>query len=179
VTPYEFPDNDLMVELFNIYFRYINIFMPLLHRPTFEKAVANRFHLRNSSFGALVLMVCAVSSRFSNDPRIFSPGDPELSAGWKWFAQIRMSERNMVATPSLYDIQVRCVGVPSRLFDNLKILNFLQMSVTFLMGSSAAFASWTIIGIGIRLVQVVGANRREMYSNNLTVEGELWKRTVW
>lgn len=114
---YEFPEDDLMTELVDLYFRHINIFMPLLHRPTFSKSIADGFHLLNNSFGALVLLICAIASRFSDDPRIFEPDTSEHSAGWKWFSQIRMSQRTMLAKPCLYDLQVYCVGVISRLLD--------------------------------------------------------------
>lgn len=49
----------------------------------------------------------------------------------------------------------------------------------FLQGSSAPQACWTMVGIGIRLAQDVGAHRRKVYSHKLTVEDELWKRAFW
>ena len=49
----------------------------------------------------------------------------------------------------------------------------------FLQGSSAPQSCWTIIGIGIRLVQDVGAHRRKVYGSSLTAEDELWKRAFW
>jgi Fungal specific transcription factor domain len=49
----------------------------------------------------------------------------------------------------------------------------------FLQGSSAPQACWTMVGIGLRLAQEVGAHRRKVYSHKLTVEEELWKRAFW
>ena len=53
------------------------------------------------------------------------------------------------------------------------------MSVSFLQGSSSTNACWTMIGVGIRMAQDVGAHRKASYTDTLTLEGELWKRTVW
>ena len=49
----------------------------------------------------------------------------------------------------------------------------------FLHGSSTPQASWTVIGVGIRLAQDVGAHRKKVYNPARTVEEELWKRAVW
>ncbi|KAK7064995.1 hypothetical protein R3P38DRAFT_3340106 [Favolaschia claudopus] len=85
----EFPPDDLLHDLINIYFHQVNIYWPILHRPTFEKSLADGLHLQNPSFGAIVLAVCAVASRNSPDERVFLPCEHgKLSAGWKWFRQI-------------------------------------------------------------------------------------------
>ena len=49
----------------------------------------------------------------------------------------------------------------------------------FLQGSSAPQACWTIIGVGIRMAQDVGAHRKKVYNATPTVEEELWKRAFW
>ena len=49
----------------------------------------------------------------------------------------------------------------------------------FLHGSSTPQASWTVIGVGIRLAQDVGAHRKKVYNPTRTVEEELWKRAYW
>ena len=36
-----------------------------------------------------------------------------------------------------------------------------------------------MVGVGIRLAQDVGAHRRKVYGNKLTIEDELWKRAFW
>jgi hypothetical protein len=85
--------------------------MPLLHRPTFEQGVASGLHLRDSSFGGLVLLICAIGSRFSNDPRVFLEGaGSTLSSGWKWFQQVRVMKKNVLIPPTLYDVQYCCVS---------------------------------------------------------------------
>lgn len=54
-----------------------------------------------------------------------------------------------------------------------------QLSVQFLQGSSAPQACWTMVGIGIRLSQDVGAHRRKKRDNTVTAEEEMWKRAFW
>lgn len=55
----------------------------------------------------------------------------------------------------------------------------VQLAVQFLQGSSAPQSCWTMVGIGIRLAQDVGAHRRKVHQRALTVEDELWKRAFW
>lgn len=159
---YQFPDPDLLASLVVLYFENMNSFLPLLHRPMFEKSLAGGLHLRDDGFGAVVLLVTAVGARFSDDPRVALPGtDAMHSAGWAWFNQVQMVRRSLFSPPSLYDLQIYC------------------LSALFLQGSSAPQSCWTIIGIGIRLVQDVGAHRRKVYGTSLTTEDELWKRAFW
>ncbi|KAG0702839.1 fungal-specific transcription factor domain-containing protein [Suillus ampliporus] len=147
-----FLTEDLAASLVDLYFTHINILTPLLHRPTFESKAAQGLHRRNSSFGAVYLLVLAVGSRFSDDPRVFLEGENEHSGGWKFFEQVQMVRKTLLGPPCLEDLQV---------------------------GTSAPQACWTIVGIGIRLAQDVGAHRRKAYGNKPTVEEELWKRAFW
>ncbi|KAF9461610.1 hypothetical protein BDZ94DRAFT_1323197 [Collybia nuda] len=85
---YKFPEEDLLKALIELYFKHSNLYIPLLHRPTFENSIAEGLHLKNDMFGATVLLVCAVASRYSDDPRILLDGvDSYHSCGWKWFDQ--------------------------------------------------------------------------------------------
>jgi len=99
--------------------------MPLLHRPTFTKAVREDLHLRDHHFGELVLGLCALASRQSDDPRNASEGiDSKLSYGWKWcdfvcnvdyftdlhrFRQIKLVRQSFINKPSVYELQLYCV----------------------------------------------------------------------
>ncbi|KAF8072284.1 fungal-specific transcription factor domain-containing protein [Lyophyllum atratum] len=159
---YVFPDNDLMASLVDLYFEKSNFFLPLLHRPTFERSVSEGLHLRDDGFAANLLLVCSVGSRFSEDPRVLLDGVQSFhSAGWKWFHQVHKVKRSLLTPPSLYDLQFYC------------------LSVMFLQGTSTPQWCWTMIGIGIRMAQDVGAHRRKFDKNNMTVEDELWKRAFW
>jgi hypothetical protein len=66
----EFPDPALLDTLVGHYFKHVNIELPLLHRPTFERDIAQGLHRRDATFGAVVLLVCAMGSRYSDDPRV-------------------------------------------------------------------------------------------------------------
>ncbi|KIJ60357.1 hypothetical protein HYDPIDRAFT_117261 [Hydnomerulius pinastri MD-312] len=159
---YTFPEDDLSRDLVELYFVHANCITPLLHRPSFERNILKGEHIRDPSFGAVYLLVCAVGSRFSDDPRVLLEGtNSEHSAGWKYFEQVQMVRKTLLGPPCLEDLQVYC------------------LSVLFLQGTSAPQACWTIVGIGIRLAQDVGAHRRKVYSSKITVDGELWKRAFW
>ncbi|KAJ7452985.1 fungal-specific transcription factor domain-containing protein, partial [Mycena galericulata] len=156
---YVFPPPDVVSDLIELYFENMNVYLPLLHRPTFEHAVADNLHLRDDKFAANVLLVCAVASRFSNDPRVFDADSP-LKCGWKYFSQVSPAVEDLVfATPTLYDLQYYCLAI-----------QFLD--------ASAPQAPWTLIGIGIRIAQDVGAHRQQP-SMRPTVDSELWKRAFW
>ncbi|PCH38618.1 hypothetical protein WOLCODRAFT_136368 [Wolfiporia cocos MD-104 SS10] len=152
-----------MHELIDLYFVNKNTYMPLLHRPTFESNVADGLHLRNQGFGSTVLLVCAIGARYTEDPRVYLPGyenDP-LARGWKWFNLIHNVKRTWLSSPTLYDLQVCC------------------LLVQFMESTSAPHATWSIIGIGIRLAQDVGAHRKKVYNQQHRAEEELWKRAFW
>lgn len=158
-----FPPEDLMSHLIDCYFARMNVQIPLLHRPTFEKGIEDGLHKRDEGFGSTVLLVCALGARWTEDPRVILPGtNSGHSAGWEWFRQVQWVRRSLLSPPRLYDLQICC------------------LTAMFLHGSSTPQSSWTVIGTGIRLAQDVGAHRRKVYNHNKrTVEDELWKRAFW
>ncbi|EEB93922.1 hypothetical protein MPER_07357, partial [Moniliophthora perniciosa FA553] len=146
---YQFPEDDLMKDLIDLYFTKMNILLPVLHRPTFERNIAEKLHLENGVFAGILLLVCANASRMSNDPRVLLPAvDSWLSCGWKWFVQIDLVGKKFLDVPTLYNLQNIC-------------------------GSSAPHACWTMVGIGLRMAQQLDAHRRRKAH---TVEDELAKR---
>jgi hypothetical protein len=75
-TPnYVFPDQDLITSLVNVYFTNVHATLPLLHRPSFERSVAEGLHLNDYRFGGTLLAVLAVASRVS------IPTEPSLFGG--------------------------------------------------------------------------------------------------
>ncbi|KAF8972347.1 fungal-specific transcription factor domain-containing protein [Flammula alnicola] len=151
---YTFPEHDLSMHLIDLYFTHVNLYLPLLHRPILKSW--------NETFAPVFLLVCAVGARYSDDPRVKLEGyDSYHSCGWKWFGQVQAVRRSMLTPPTLFDIQLYC------------------LSAQFLQGSSAPQSCWTIVGIGIRLAQDVGAHRRKLHTHTLTAEDELWKRAFW
>ena len=103
---YDFPDQDLLWLLVDKYFTHVNAFLPLLHRPTFESQVGDGLHLRDGEFGGVVLLVCALGSRHTDDPRVLLPGTSDLaSAGWAWFDQVQLLRSSCLAPASIYEVQ--------------------------------------------------------------------------
>lgn len=106
----DFPPPDLLEMLVDLYFRNMNDYMPLLHRPTFEQGIKEGLHHHDEGFGSTVLLVCANGARFTDDPRVLLD-DHQIpqSAGWKWFQQVQMVRKSLLAPPRLYDLQIYAV----------------------------------------------------------------------
>ncbi|KAH9894867.1 fungal-specific transcription factor domain-containing protein [Cubamyces lactineus] len=164
LPPYtDFPPPELMRTLIDAYFENMNIFVPILHRPTLEKGIAEGLHLRDEGFGAVVLLVCANGSGWMEDPtdpRLLDAGSQRLP-GAKWFLQVERARRSVIANPRLYDLQ-KCV------------------LMAHYMGSfGTPHSTWTLVGLGLRMAQDVGVHRRKTYGSMKKAEGELWKRAFW
>ncbi|KAJ3724173.1 fungal-specific transcription factor domain-containing protein [Lentinula guzmanii] len=156
-----FPEDDLLHDLINDYFVHSEPYIPLLHRSTFEKSVAENLHLRDVGFGQVVLAVCAVASRYGLDPRNM-PEDSKsgLSLGWRWYSQISLNMSSFLEIPRLYDLQL-----------------FVLMTM-YLQASSIAESSWIILGVAMRLAQSTGLHRRRP-DQPRTIRRELWIRAFW
>ncbi|KIK51276.1 hypothetical protein GYMLUDRAFT_78264 [Collybiopsis luxurians FD-317 M1] len=172
--PLIFPENDLLQSLISLYFSNINVYYPILHKPTFVRSISENLHLEDRRFGALVLAVCAVGARFSDDARVYEDGllgskeenrgnaKVEQSVGWKWIRQIQLVKKSFTEPPSIYEIQLYGVYV------------------LFMQATTTPEACWIIVSIGVRFAQDVGAHRRKQSdSEKPTIENELWKRVFW
>ncbi|KAJ7709839.1 fungal-specific transcription factor domain-containing protein [Mycena rosella] len=156
---YTFPEPDLLQSLIQLYFANVNCFYPILHKPTFERNVAAKLHLRDHRFAATLLMVCSLGARNSDDPRVYLDSESSFhSAGWKWHNQVRVIPKHLIYKPNLYELQT------------------IAMSSLFLLALSPV--AWNQIGFGLRRAQDVGAHRR-MKQSHPTAEHELWKRVFW
>ncbi|KAF9454031.1 hypothetical protein P691DRAFT_657228 [Macrolepiota fuliginosa MF-IS2] len=156
-----FPETDLLGELVALYFERFDVHVPLLHRPTFERDLANDLHLHDTGFGQVVLMVCALASRSTDNPRVMLPGDKTcLSSGFKYFSQTQLLRNKLLEKPSLYDLQYYCLVIP------------------YLMASLPQ-AAWNLVGFALRIAQERGAHRRRGEGYKPTVVDELWKRCFW
>ncbi|CAE7073485.1 unnamed protein product [Rhizoctonia solani] len=161
LAPVELPPADLVDSLVDLFFRYTNAYYPIFHRGVFDHERACGTHLASDStgrtFARVLLLVCAVASRWSSDPRVFKDGQT-LSAGYEFFHRAGPVTWAVRAQASLYDVQI-CI-----------------LSALFLHGSSAHYSGWIVLGIGIRLAQDVGAHRKK---EKITIENELYKRAFW
>ncbi|KAJ7158966.1 fungal-specific transcription factor domain-containing protein [Mycena crocata] len=171
-TPkFDYPPDDLLPALVELYFAHINnLFFPLLHRPTFERALAAQLHLQDEGFAGTLLLVCALGARYSSDPRVCPSGASDVAgmgkemAGYDWFAQVKLpgAGQPLVRQPSLYELQCYC------------------LAVQYLDRVAGARACWTLVGFGVRLGQDIGAHRiRIPPGTTITPEEELEKRAYW
>ncbi|KAK0204128.1 fungal-specific transcription factor domain-containing protein [Desarmillaria ectypa] len=158
---YVFPDIDLITSLVAIYFETINPILPVLHRPTFTKDVANGLHLRDEYFGATLLLVLSVASRYSDDPRVLADPGSKLSAGWEFINQAPLFKKAVLSPPSLYELQSPVLGV------------------VYSLGTSVPQFCWTMVGVGLRAATEIGLHRRKPEGHKMTVDDELKKRSFW
>ncbi|KAJ7779693.1 fungal-specific transcription factor domain-containing protein [Mycena metata] len=162
---FRFPPSTLMAELVGLYFTQQNIYVPLLHRPTFERSVVEGLHLRDLGFASTLLLVCAIGSRWSIDPSVVSRGarhgTGSLACGWEWFDQVPPPRDYIFGQTRLYDLQYYC------------------LTAQFLEGGPEQRACWILIGTGLRLAQDIGVHRRNATVETPSVEGELFKRAFW
>jgi hypothetical protein len=72
-------------------------------------------HLTDRLFGANVMLMCCVASRFSDDPRVlWDLSSPRRSSGWRWFHQTQaVKGSTLFNTISLGEVQYACVRVLS------------------------------------------------------------------
>ncbi|KAF7309737.1 Zn(2)-C6 fungal-type domain-containing protein [Mycena indigotica] len=199
---YTFPPMALMNELVTLYFTHINTYLPLLHRPTFERGIREGLFLRHDGFAATVLLVCANASRWHPDPRVGAPGgigvglDDRYGRGPVSYADTNGNHSVLPpkTVPSVigsapgmglacgwawFD-QVPLVG--SHMFGQATLydLQYYALAVQFLEGSSAPQSCWTILGVGLRLALDLGVHRRSSeVEPPPTVERELMKRAFW
>ncbi|KAJ7653333.1 fungal-specific transcription factor domain-containing protein [Mycena polygramma] len=164
IPPYTFPDADLLAALVDLYFEKFNPFWPLLHRPTFDRKLTNELHLRDPGFASVLLMVCSLGARHSDDPRVLLDGvDSHFfqSAGWKWHSQVRVIPKHLLPTgPDLYELQT------------------IALSALYHQVISPTTICWYQIGVGLRRAQDVGAHRRRNQPRP-AAEHEEWKRVFW
>ncbi|KAJ7600730.1 fungal-specific transcription factor domain-containing protein [Mycena floridula] len=161
--PLIFPEPDLLIDLVNLTFANANAFWPLFHKPTFDRLIQQGKHLVHREFGMIVLTVCAIGARYSNDPRVFhdSGGQGGLSTGWQYFRQVSLIRSSFMKPTSLYELQLYC------------------MHMFYMKGTSKAESCWITLGIAIRLALDIGLHRKKPNAGRRTVESELWIRVFW
>ncbi|KIY66985.1 hypothetical protein CYLTODRAFT_422928 [Cylindrobasidium torrendii FP15055 ss-10] len=159
---YIFPEPDLMAELIILFLDNFTPYLPLFHRPTFERLLSEGHIHTNREFAAVVLCVCAVGARLSKDPRVLIQGT-EASAGWVWFKQVfEEGQRPMVGRVTLYELQKHVLlGI-------------------YLQGTQMSEFSWGVFGAGVRLALGARAHRKAKHGDGRSrAEQELWKKAFW
>nr|GAT53156.1 predicted protein [Mycena chlorophos] len=170
-----FPPPSLLAKLVDEYFAHVNVYIPLLHRPTFERLISGSEHFMNRKFAETVLLTCAVGARYCSNPEVLdhTEGDEDegteaferrrqLSAGWKYFSQVPLRIEGFYESPGLFDLQRYC------------------LAIQFLEGWELE-STWALIGIAIRIAHCTGAHRKQPFLSPKvhTIEAELWRRAFW
>ncbi|KIY62970.1 hypothetical protein CYLTODRAFT_403878 [Cylindrobasidium torrendii FP15055 ss-10] len=157
---YTFPPESLLLSLVDLYFEHENPYLPLLHRPTFQHALATYQHLYDPHFGATVLLVCALGAPHSHDLEVFVNG--RGTAGWKWFIQVSDCCRNLCdqTLPSVYEVQMHA------------------LACTYLLSCALWRGVHMRIQLALRLIQDVGAHT-QYYHREPNTHTELWRRAFW
>ncbi|KAJ4497017.1 fungal-specific transcription factor domain-containing protein [Lentinula lateritia] len=159
---FTFPEKDLFDSLVALYFEHINYLYALLHRPTFETLITQGIHYRDPQFANVAMLVIAIGSRFSSDPRVvLEKSGSWLSSGWKWFSQVNLYNKATLTVPNLYNLQA------------------IVLYTIYIQDCPSQEEGWSLISAGLRLAQAIGAHRKKVYSSKLTAVDELWKRAFW
>ncbi|KAL1728789.1 fungal-specific transcription factor domain-containing protein, partial [Schizophyllum commune] len=157
---FDFPEPDLLNHLVDQYLTRAHCVVPIVHRPTFLRNLREGLHHRDRGFACAILAICAVASRYSQDPRVLLEGGDRLSAGWRWFSQIqRLPSPNLFRLATLHEVQ--CYAI----------------CVTYLVGTSTPQAAWNLMGMAIRMCVQLGIHRKT--GQPRSVESESWKRVFW
>ncbi|KAJ6512659.1 fungal-specific transcription factor domain-containing protein [Mycena sanguinolenta] len=156
---YVYPASDLIALLLDAYFLNFHPTFPILHRPSFERSVAERLHLTDCDFGATLLSVLAIASRYSNDSRVFVGHDVTLSSGWMFASQVQILPK--LFPPTIYEVQTYC------------------LLAIYALGTSVPEMTWFYLGLGVRCFQQRGEHRKKSGSQRSGSEYELWKRAFW
>ena len=109
---FEFPETSLMLHLVDSYFENLDPLLPLLHRPSFMRSIAEGFHELDQNFGATVLLVCAIGCRYTDHPGIAH----ELSAStsctaWNLYNQVNRIRKAPYVPHSIHEIQIYPVSL--------------------------------------------------------------------
>lgn len=108
---YVFPETSLMDHLVDLYFAKLNCIIPVLHRPLFQSLLSQGLHLKDIGFGAVVLLVCALGARYSDDSRVILGDSRAENKGLRWSKQVHVIEQLSCPPVSLFVLQVYCVSL--------------------------------------------------------------------
>lgn len=110
-----FPSDDVANRLFDLFFRHTNTYLPLLHRPTFERQWQNQLHHSNIWFATVCILMFAVASRWYavGEDSPTSPGEDWKAVGWRWFfvaLDVHCIRPTLSCPATLFEIQTFVVS---------------------------------------------------------------------
>ena len=140
---YSLPSEDLLLDLFDLYFTRLHPLMPILHRPTLQDDYYAGRHVEDAAFRGLVFTLLAIAARFSSDVRVRSDPDDPNTAGDAFAKASRFYHQ--VHAASLINVQV------------------LLLSATFIHCDVGPGPPWTQLGVAIRALQDIGLHQDRAY----------------
>ncbi|KIY68366.1 hypothetical protein CYLTODRAFT_374486 [Cylindrobasidium torrendii FP15055 ss-10] len=159
-APLVFPDADLLDVLVSLYFQYFNPQICLIHAPTFRRQIAKGLHYASHAFGSVVLGVCALASRYTDDLRV---GEGHHK-GWVYFSQLRAVHGG------------QCLAKENLLWD----LQLFPLMILYAYSLTLPNVARSLTGSGIRIAQTSNLHRLKREEGRLwSVENEMLKRVWW
>lgn len=168
------PEDDLALSLIDAYFEWVNITLPLLHRPLFRQQYFARLYMNDFEFAKVCLMVFANGARFMYAPlaqwrrhqdsghlsRTERPQDGVLfSDGWKFVRGLMSAGDHLHKKPTLYRLQTAV------------------LLCTFLQGNAEPNVGWAIAGAALRSTQETGLPVQTVGGSS--AERQLLLRAFW
>ena len=138
----DYPPHELLNHLIDSYFINVNCTFPLLHKPTIiDNLNTKKFQ---SEFAGVILLVCAIGSQHSDDPRVLSSRNDPRFAGENFYHiyKLKCQRKSMLASPSIEEIQ-----------------SLILTQIYFQGSTPMCKGSWSLNGTAISLIQDVGYHR--------------------
>lgn len=116
-----FPPDDVAHRLLDLFFCHTNTYLPLLHRPTFERYWHQRLHHSNIWFAVVCVLMFAVASRWYESDEGLVGGPPTekedwKATGWRWFfvaLEVHCIRRSIFCSATLFEVQTLIVSFGS------------------------------------------------------------------
>ncbi|KAG9316662.1 fungal-specific transcription factor domain-containing protein [Chiua virens] len=180
----EFPPQDLADSLIDLYFANVNVYIPLFHRPTFERQWRDGLQHKDAWFGCLCLSLFAVAKPLERRLPVYSMMVANMSFLLRNGPLRNISGSALAGDSLTQPLLLKSTDVhrgslslfhPPGLFE-VQTMALLGM---FLRGTAFHPVAWLFISVGLRKAQDVGAHRKKIYGDRPSIEGELWKRAFW
>ncbi|KAH6913515.1 fungal-specific transcription factor domain-containing protein [Coprinopsis sp. MPI-PUGE-AT-0042] len=201
---YRFPDPPLMDSLLSLYFEHYNVFLPLIHRLTLERELREGLHHESEAFATTVLLMCALGSRYSDDPEVLL-GEEDIERSLRTLRDSLISMTPLEGMAALDEeiermrerwhvflghsrgwkyfeqTQDARSSLATILSPSLYDVQATILSAVFFTYTSSPQASWMVLGVGLRLLQDIGGHRRIRDSSRTIskAQEELLKRACW
>ncbi|ORY56531.1 fungal-specific transcription factor domain-domain-containing protein [Leucosporidium creatinivorum] len=132
------PPAEILQLFVDLFFSHFNGQLPLLHRPSFERALFAGLADSDASFRTLLFTVLAIGARWLDDPQAQRDWTPKAL---------------FISSCSLFNIRVFSSACPT-LYD----LQASALVVVHLLGAESSPCAWSAAGIGLRKLVDVGAH---------------------